>query len=177
MLKPGDRAPAFSLTGDDGKTHTLKDFRDKSLILYFYPRNATPGCTVEACEFREQRAALGKEGAVVVGVSPDSIAAHQKWQAKERFGFLLLSDPEHEVAESYGAWGDKVLYGRKYKGLIRSTFVIDGAGKVVSAEYKVSPKGHAMAVLAQLRGEAPASSKPAPGAGKTAQPKKSRSRA
>jgi peroxiredoxin Q/BCP len=152
MLKPGDRAPAFSLTGDDGKQHDLRDFKDKSLILYFYPKNATPGCTTEACEFREHRAALGRKGAVVVGVSPDSVTSHQKWQAKEKFGFLLLSDPDHAVAEAYGAWGDKVLYGRKFKGLIRSTFVIDGAGKVVSAEYKVKAKGHAAAVLEGLSG-------------------------
>lgn len=175
MLSPGDRAPAFRLTGDDGKDHGLKDFAGKSLILYFYPKNATPGCTIEACEFREARAALARKGAVVVGVSPDSIASHAKWQAKERFGFLLLSDPDHAVAEAYGAWGDKVLYGRKFKGILRSTFVIDPAGKIASADYKVKAKGHAAALLEQLSGadaapkkKTPAAAKKVPAARKTA---------
>ena len=155
MLKIGDRAPDFRLEGDDGKTHTLKEFSGKNLILYFYQRDATPGCTVEACEFRAHRAALGKKDAVVVGVSPDKVATHQKWQAKERFGFLLLSDPDHEAASAYGAWGEKVLYGRKFMGLIRSTFVIDPAGKLRRAQYKVSPKGHAADLLAELSGKSP----------------------
>ena len=159
MLKVGDKAPAFKLEGDDGNTHTLKEFKDNSLILYFYPRDATPGCTIEACDFRVHRAALEKKGVVVVGVSPDSVESHKKWQQKQRFGFLLLSDPEHKVAASYGAWGDKILYGKKYQGIIRSTFVIDSKGTIVSADYKVSPKGHAAALLAQL--SAPAA-EPAP---------------
>jgi len=160
MLKLGDRAPDFKLTGHDGKTHTLKEFSGKDLILYFYPRNATPGCTIEACDFRARRTAIEKKGATVVGVSPDSVASHTKWQAKERLGFLLLSDPDHVVADAYGAWGEKTLYGRKYEGLIRSTFVIDANGRISRAQYTVSPKGHAAEVLAEL-GAAPAA-KPAP---------------
>jgi thioredoxin-dependent peroxiredoxin len=147
MLRPGDKAPSFKLEGDDGKTHTLKEFSGKTLILYFYPKDNTPGCTTEACEFRDAGADYKKKKAVVVGVSPDSIASHGKFRDKYGLPFLLLSDPDHEVAEAYGAWGDKVLYGRKFKGIIRSTFVIGPDGKIASAEYKVSPKGHAAAIL------------------------------
>lgn len=150
MLAPGDKAPDFKLEGDDGKTHTLKEFSGKTLILYFYPKDNTPGCTVEACEFRDEAPTYKKRKAVVVGVSPDSIASHGKFRDKHDLNFLLLADPDHEVAEAYGAWGDKVLYGRKFKGIIRSTFVIDGKGKVQSAQYKVSPKGHARAILESL---------------------------
>ena len=140
MLEPGDRAPDFKLQGDDGKTHTLKEFSGKTLILYFYPRDNTPGCTTEAQDFKKKKA-------VVVGVSPDSVASHGKFRDKFNLNFLLLADPDHAVAEAYGAWGDKVLYGKKYKGIIRSTFVIDDKGKIQSAHYKVSPKGHADAML------------------------------
>ena|SRR6266542_4698021 len=146
MLSPGDRAPAFKLEGDDGKLHSLAEFAGKTLILYFYPKDNTPGCTTEACDFRDEAPALKKKKAVVVGVSPDSIASHGKFRDKHGLNFLLLSDPDHKVAEAYGAWGDKVLYGRKFKGLIRSTFVIDAKGAIVEAQYKVSTKGHAAAV-------------------------------
>jgi peroxiredoxin Q/BCP len=150
MLSPGDRAPAFKLQGDDGKLHTLSEFAGKTLILYFYPKDNTPGCTTEACEFRDEAAGFKKKKAVVVGVSPDSIASHGKFRDKHELNFLLLSDPEHEVAEAYGAWGDKVNYGKKYKGIIRSTFIIDGKGTIVDAHYKVSTKGHANAMLESL---------------------------
>ena len=150
MLEPGDKAPDFKLEGDDGKTHTLKEFSGKTLILYFYPKDNTPGCTVEACEFRDAAAAYKKRKAVVVGVSPDSVAAHGKFRDKHDLNFLLLADPDHEVAAAYGAWGDKVLYGRKFKGIIRSTFVIDEKGRIAGARYKVSPKGHASAILEAL---------------------------
>jgi thioredoxin-dependent peroxiredoxin len=150
MLEPGDRAPAFTLEGDDGKTHTLKEFSGKTLILYFYPRDNTPGCTVEACEFRDAAPKYKKRDAVIVGVSPDSVASHGKFRDKQKLNFLLLADPDHAVAEKYGAWGDKVLYGRKFKGIIRSTFVIDGKGRIVEARHKVSPKGHANDLLGAL---------------------------
>jgi thioredoxin-dependent peroxiredoxin len=150
MLAAGDKAPAFSLNGHDGKTYSLKDFKGKTLILYFYPRDNTPGCTVQAQGLRDHRLELERKGAVVVGVSPDSVATHEKWQAKEKLGFLLLSDPDHEAAEAYGVWGEKTLYGKKSMGIIRSTFVIDAAGRIASAAYKVSPKGHAEGLLAQL---------------------------
>ncbi|MCU1277696.1 MAG: alkyl hydroperoxide reductase/Thiol specific antioxidant/Mal allergen [bacterium] len=150
MLAPGDRAPAFKLEGDDGKTHTLKEFSGKTLILYFYPRDNTPGCSTQACDLRDEAAAFKKKNAVVVGVSPDSIASHGKFRDKFNLNFLLLADPDHAIAEAYGAWGDKVLYGKQYRGIIRSTFVIDEKGKIVSALYKVSPKGHASAILEAL---------------------------
>jgi thioredoxin-dependent peroxiredoxin len=150
MLSPGDRAPDFKLQGDDGKTHTLKEFSGKTLILYFYPRDNTPGCTTQACEFRDSAAAYKKKKAVVVGISPDKATTHGKFRDKFELNFPLLADPDHKVAEAYGAWGDKVLYGRKYKGIIRSTFVIDEKGKIVSAHYKVSPKGHAASILEAL---------------------------
>lgn len=150
MLQPGDRAPAFQLDGDDGKTHSLSEFKGQTLILYFYPKDNTPGCTTEACEFRDASEALRRKEAVVVGVSPDSVATHGKFRDKHGLTFLLLADPDHAVAEAYGAWGDKTLYGKKYKGIIRSTFVIDPKGKVVHAQYKVSPKGHAAALLELL---------------------------
>ena len=150
MLTPGDRAPAFKLDGDDGKPHSLSEFAGKNLILYFYPKDATPGCTTQACDFRDAAAAYKKKKSIVVGISPDSIASHGRFRDKLALNFLLLSDPDHAVAEAYGAWGDKVLYGKKYKGIIRSTFVIDGKGKIVAAHYKVSPKGHADTVLEAL---------------------------
>jgi len=150
MLEPGDRAPDFKLEGDDGKTHSLKEFAGKTLILYFYPKDMTPGCTTQACEFRDSAAGYKKKKAVVVGVSPDKATTHGKFRDKFGLNFLLLADPDHKVAEAYGAWGDKVLYGRKYKGIIRSTFVIDEKGKLVSAQHKVSPKGHAAAVLESI---------------------------
>jgi len=150
MLEPGDKAPDFKLEGDDGKTHTLKEFSGKTLILYFYPKDNTPGCTMQACELRDGAVSFKKKKAIVVGVSPDSIASHGKFRDKFGLNFLLLSDPDHAVAEKYGAWGDKVLYGKKYKGIIRSTFVIDGKGKIVEAHYKVSVKGHAAAIREAL---------------------------
>jgi thioredoxin-dependent peroxiredoxin len=150
MLSPGDRAPDFKLQGDDGKTHTLKEFSGKTLILYFYPRDNTPGCTTQACDLRDSAAALKKSNAVVVGVSPDSVASHGKFRDKFNLNYLLLADPDHAVAEKYGAWGDKVLYGKQYKGIIRSTFVIDEKGKIAAAHYKVSPKGHAAMILEAL---------------------------
>jgi peroxiredoxin Q/BCP len=150
MIGPGDKAPAFKLEGDDGKTHSLSEFSGKTLILYFYPRDNTPGCTTEACDFRDSSAAYKKKKAIVVGVSPDSIASHEKFKKKYGLDFLLLADPDHEVAEAYGAWGDKTLYGKKFKGLIRSTFVIDPKGVIVSAQRKVSVKGHAAAILEAL---------------------------
>jgi peroxiredoxin Q/BCP len=162
MLKPGDAAPEFSLQGDDGKKHSLKDFKKQKLILYFYPRDNTPGCSIESCELRDHRARIGKHGAQILGVSADSIASHQKWQAKEKFGFPLLSDPDHEVATKYGAWGEKTLYGRKFMGIIRSTFVIDANGRIERAIYKVSPKGHAADLLAGLAGETAPAAKAAP---------------
>lgn len=149
-LQAGDPAPEFSLVGDDDKTYALRDFRGRHVILYFYPRDATPGCTQEACDFRDRSEALTKKGAVVVGVSPDSVASHKKFKEKQGLPFLLLSDPGAAVAQQYGAYGEKVLYGKKTTGMIRSTFVIGPDGRLAAVYGKVSVKGHVDAVAAGL---------------------------
>jgi peroxiredoxin Q/BCP len=151
MLKSGDKAPAFSLPADSGGSVTLKDLKGKKVVLYFYPKDDTSGCTTEACEFRDSWAAVKATGAVVLGVSPDGIASHEKFRAKYRLPFNLLADEDHAVAEQYGAWGEKSMYGRKYQGILRSTFIIDEAGKILKIFPRVKPAGHAAEVLAALQ--------------------------
>ena len=151
MLKPGSKAPAFSLPADDGSTVALKDLKGKWVVLYFYPKDDTSGCTTEACEFRDAWAAVRRTGAVVLGVSPDGVASHGKFRAKYRLPFRLLADTDHAVAEAYGVWGQKSMYGRKYFGILRTTFLVDPAGKVARIFEKVRPKGHAAEVLEALR--------------------------
>jgi peroxiredoxin Q/BCP len=149
-LAIGQPAPDFALLGDDDREHRLADFRGRKLVLYFYPRDATPGCTTEACDFRDLSAALSGKGAVVVGVSPDAVGSHKKFKEKQGLPFLLLSDPGALVARNYGAFGEKTMYGKKSEGIIRSTFVIDENGKLAAVYPKVSVKGHAAAVTAAL---------------------------
>jgi peroxiredoxin Q/BCP len=151
MLKAGDRAPAFSLQADGGDRASLKDFKGRKVVLYFYPKDDTSGCTTEACEFRDSWKTVQALGAVVLGVSPDSTASHDKFKTKYRLPFPLLADPDHAVAEAYGAWGEKSMYGRKYHGILRSTFIIDEDGRIATVFPKVKPKGHAAEVLAALR--------------------------
>ena len=153
MLKQGDRAPAFSLPADTGETISLKDFKGKPVILYFYPRDDTSGCTVEACEFRDSWKDVIKAGAVVLGVSPDSPRSHQKFRTKYDLPFPLLADEGHEIAAAYGAWGDKSMYGRKYRGILSTTFLIGTNGKITRVFEKVTPKAHAAEVLAALNKE------------------------
>jgi peroxiredoxin Q/BCP len=150
MLKVGDKAPAFSLDTDDGGRIALKDLKGKQVVLYFYPKDDTSGCTTEACEFRDNWKAVKARGAVVLGVSPDSVASHDKFKTKYKLPFTLLADPDHSTAEAYGAWGEKSMYGRKYQGILRSTFIIDQAGRISTIFPKVKPKGHAAEVLAAL---------------------------
>ena len=150
MLKPGMRAPTFSLPSDQGKTVALKDLKGKKVVLYFYPKDDTSGCTTEACEFRDNWATVRKAGAVVLGVSPDPVASHARFRDKYDLPFPLLADVDHLVAEAYGVWGEKSMYGRKYFGILRTTFVIDEAGRVAKVFEKVKPKGHAAEVLAAL---------------------------
>ena len=150
MLKEGQKAPAFKLESSDGKKVSLGDFAGKNVVLYFYPRDSTPGCTLEAQAFRDAAAALKKKNAVVLGVSKDSIASHCKFRDKHDLNFPLLSDPEGEVLEKYGAWGEKVMYGKKMMGIIRSTFVIGPDGKIKKIFPKVKVAGHAEEVLAAL---------------------------
>jgi peroxiredoxin Q/BCP len=139
-LKAGDPAPDFALEDQHGKTVTLSDLRGKKVILYFYPRADTPGCTTQACSLRDAREALDSAGAIVLGISPDKPAAQEKFDTKYGLGFALLSDPDHAVADAYGAWGERSMYGKKYMGIVRSAFVIDEHGRIVDAIYKVSPK-------------------------------------
>ncbi|MFZ5468320.1 MAG: thioredoxin-dependent thiol peroxidase [Myxococcota bacterium] len=148
--KEGASAPAFSLKDQTGSTHKLSDFKGKHVVLYFYPKDDTPGCTREACDFRDQHSALTKAGAVVLGVSADSEASHQKFATKYELPFPLLVDEGHQVAAKYGAWGEKSLYGRKFMGMIRSTFLIGPDGKVKKVWPKVKVEGHVDEVKAAL---------------------------
>jgi peroxiredoxin Q/BCP len=152
MLKAGDKAPGFALDADGGGKVSLRELQGKKVVLYFYPKDDTSGCTTEACEFRDHWKSVQGAGAVVLGVSPDSTASHDKFKAKYRLPFPLLADPDHAVAEAYGAWGEKSMYGRKYHGIVRSTFIIDEAGRIAAVFPKVKPKGHASQVLAALSG-------------------------
>ncbi len=142
----GDPAPDFTLETDDGTQLTLSDLRGAPVVLYFYPKDDTSGCTTEACEFRDAIPDFSSVGARVLGVSPDSVASHGKFRDKHGLNFSLLSDPEHEVAEAYGVWVEKKMYGRTYMGVERSTFVIDADGNIIHALRKVKPKGHAATV-------------------------------
>lgn len=146
-LVPGDPAPAFSLPNAAGGTTTLGDLAGGKVVLYFYPAAATPGCTKQACDFRDNLASLTSAGYTVVGVSPDPVAKLAKFAAAENLTFALLADEDHAVAEAYAAWGEKKNYGRTYQGLIRSTIVIDGDGTVAVAQYNVRATGH----VAKLR--------------------------
>ena len=148
MIAEGMKAPDFSLADADGKVWSLADFVGKKLVLYFYPKDDTPGCTKEACGFRDQYSVFAEKGMAVVGISPDSAASHARFRGKYSLPFVLLSDPERKVLNSYGAFGEKTMYGRKMMGVIRSTFLIDGTGKVVKVYPRVSPEGHAEQILA-----------------------------
>jgi peroxiredoxin Q/BCP len=152
MLREGQRAPDFTLAADDGSKVSLKSLRGSPVVLFFYPKDNTPTCTVEVCDFRDGWQALERAGAVVLGVSPDGIASHVRFRQKYRLPFPLLADPDHAVAERYGAWGDKKLFGISYQGIKRMTFVIDAKGVLVKVFDKVRAKGHAAQVLAILQG-------------------------
>ena len=147
MIKEGRKAPGFVLPSSEGGVVSLAGLKGRTVVLYFYPKDDTPGCTREACAFRDSQAALKKMGVVVLGVSGDSLAAHEKFKAKYKLNFPLLSDPDKAVAKKYGAWGEKVLYGKKTTGMIRSTFVIDGSGVVRKVFPRVKVDGHAEQVL------------------------------
>ncbi len=146
-LKVGDKAPAFSLKNTEGKTVKLSDFKGRKLVLYFYPKDLTPGCTKEACAFRDDYAELKKRGIEVAGVSADDAASHQKFTEKYSLPFTLLSDPEHAMIEKYGAWGEKNMYGKKYMGIMRYTYIIDEEGRIAHIFHKVKPETHAQDVL------------------------------
>ncbi len=149
-LAIGRKAPKFKLVSDDGKVVQLSDFAGRKLVLYFYPKDNTPGCTREACDFRDKLAAFKRKGVAVLGVSRDSTASHAKFKQKLDLPFPLLSDPDAEVLEAYGAWGEKVLYGKKVTGVIRSTVLIDEEGKVAKVWPRVKVDGHADEVLSEV---------------------------
>ncbi len=149
-IEPGQQAPDFRVKDDTGTERTLKDFAGKTLVLYFYPRDNTSGCTREAQEFRDLASEFESKNAVIVGVSKDSVASHQRFKAKHDLPFTLLSDPERSMLEAYGVWQEKVHCGKKSMGVVRTTFVIDPEGKVVQVYPKVKVKGHAQAVLDAL---------------------------
>jgi peroxiredoxin Q/BCP len=140
QLSAGDRAPAFTLLDQRGDKVKLSDFKGQRVVVYFYPKADTPGCTTQSCELRDHRKDLTKLGAVVLGISPDTPERQAKFDKKYKLGFPLLADEDHSVAEKWGAWGEKSMYGRKYQGIIRSAFVVDEKGKIADAFYKVSPK-------------------------------------
>ena len=148
MLRPGDQAPEFK--GLTDASVSLASLKGQKIILYFYPKDNSPGCTREACAFRDHCGDFERRGVVVIGVSPDSSTSHDKFKKKFDLPFLLLSDSEHEVAEAYGVWREKSMYGRKFKGIERSTFVIDRQGKIESVYHKVKVNGHVEELLGAL---------------------------
>lgn len=150
-LEPGQKAPALTLVADDGSKVRLSDFAGKPVVLYFYPKDDTPGCTKQACAFRDAQAALKKVGAVVLGVSADDTASHEKFRDKYKLNFPLLSDTDHKVAEKYGAWREKNMYGKVSLGIQRSTYLIDATGKVAKVWKRVQVDGHEQQVLAALK--------------------------
>lgn len=151
MVKEGQKAPDFELPSSEGGQLRLADLRGKAVVLYFYPKDDTPGCTREACAFRDTQAQIKKTGALVLGVSPDSLASHDKFRTKYKLNFPLLADPDKKVAKKYGAFGEKVMYGKKVTGMIRSTFVIDAEGVVRKVFPRVRVDGHAEKVLEALK--------------------------
>ena len=150
MVTEGTLAPDFELTSDTGERVKLSELRGKPVVLYFYPKDDTPGCTTEACEFRDAYDVFRERGAEVLGVSPDDVTSHEKFKTKYQLPFTLLADPEHEVAEKYGVWGERKFTGKTYMGINRSTFVIDADGKIARAMLGIKPAGHASAVLDSL---------------------------
>jgi len=149
-IEAGKKAPAFSLSADDGTKVRLSELQGSPVVLYFYPKDDTPGCTREACAFRDQKAALKKLGAKVFGISPDGVESHVKFRDKYDLNFPLLADLDHKIADKYGAWREKNMYGKKSMGIQRSTFLIDSAGKVAKVWKRVKVDGHDEKVLEAL---------------------------
>jgi thioredoxin-dependent peroxiredoxin len=150
VIEEGKPAPDFALTSDEGATVRLSELRGKPVVVYFYPKDDTPGCTAQACGIRDNYDAFGERGAVVLGISPDNESSHVKFKQKYGLPFTLLADPDHEVAGAYGVWGERSMYGKKYMGIERSTFVIDPEGNVSKVMRRVKPDTHAQQVLDAL---------------------------
>jgi peroxiredoxin Q/BCP len=152
QLEPGKRAPAFTLTDQSGKKVKLSDLKGRKVVVYFFPKADTPGCTTQSCSLRDAMPDLKKLKATVVGISPDAPERQKKFDDKYGLGFTLLADEDHKVAEAWGAWGEKSMYGKKFMGIVRSAFVVDENGKIAAAFYKVSPKDTVPKVGAALKG-------------------------
>ncbi len=152
MPKEGSAAPLFTTTDGEGATVRLKDFRGQKVVLYFYPKDDTPGCTKEACSFRDAFSDFKQRGITVLGVSPDDEASHQKFAKKYKLPFTLLTDPDHAIADAYGVFGEKKFMGRTYMGVLRTTFLIDEKGKIKKVFAKVKPEEHAREVLEEFEG-------------------------
>ncbi len=150
MLEKHTKAPDFELLDENGKSHKLSDYLGKPVLLYFYPKDDTPGCTTEACEFRDDYFQYNQAGVVILGVSPDSPKSHKKFKEKYNLPFTLLADEDHHVCEIYGVWGKKSMYGKEYYGVLRTSFLINSDGKLVEIFENVKPKGHSQQVLAAL---------------------------
>jgi thioredoxin-dependent peroxiredoxin len=150
VVEEGKPAPDFELTSDEGKTVRLSDLKGSPVVVYFYPKDDTPGCTTQACGIRDNYDAFGERGAVVLGISPDDESSHVKFKQKYGLPFTLLADPDHKVADDYGVWGERSMYGKTYMGIERSTFVIDPEGKVAKVMRRVKPDTHAEQVLEAL---------------------------
>jgi thioredoxin-dependent peroxiredoxin len=151
MLAEGDKVPSFELKDADGNTVKSSEFKGKKFVVYFYPRDFTPGCTIEADEFSKEYKKFQKIGATIIGISTDSVESHKKFVEKMNIPYVLLSDPESEVSKKFGVWGKKQFMGREYMGIQRSTFLIDEKGKIFKVYPSVKPKGHAEEVLAALK--------------------------
>lgn len=151
MLKEGDTAPDFDLASDSGASTRLSSLRGKTVVIYFYPKDDTPGCTKEACSFRDSWAAVEASGALVLGISPDSSEKHGKFKAKYSLPFSLLADPEKATLKAYGAFGKKMMYGKEVEGVLRSTFIVGPDGKIAKVFPKVKPEGHAAQVLEAIK--------------------------
>jgi len=150
MLKVGDKAPDFSGVDENGNKISLKDFKGKKVVLYFYPKDNTTGCTAEACDFRDSYSRIKRKGVVLLGVSPDSEKSHQNFKEKYDLPFPLIADTDKTIANAYDVWQEKSMYGRKYMGIVRSTFVIDEKGKIMAVFPKVKVTGHVDQVLEAL---------------------------
>ena len=152
MINEGQQAPNFDLPASTGGTISLKSLKGKNIVLFFYPKDDTPGCTIEACGFRDSYKAIEKMGAVILGISPDSVKSHDKFINKFQLPYPLLADEEKKMCQDYGVWVEKSMYGKKYMGVARTTFIIDAHGHIAKIFEKVKPEGHNQEVIAALKG-------------------------
>ncbi len=150
VLERGVKAPAFELNDSEGKKHKLSDYLGETIVLYFYPKDDTPGCTKEACSFRDSYADFRNAGVTIIGISPDKVASHKKFKDKYSLPFTLLADPDHQVCEAYGVWGLKKSFGREYEGVYRTTYIINPEGLIQRVFKNVKPSDHSQEVLSEL---------------------------